>query len=46
VSTPLGAKLCRPCEGVLDILPSPQQGAFAKESGEPVIDAQGNRIQK
>ena len=45
VSTPLGAKLCRPCELVLDILPSPQQGAFAKESGEPVIDAQGNRIQ-
>jgi arsenate reductase len=44
VVTPLGAKLCRPSEVVLDILPWPQQGAFAKEDGEPVTDAQGKRI--
>lgn len=46
VSTPLGARLCRPSERVLDILPAPQQGAFAKEDGEAVIDAQGKRIAK
>lgn len=44
VVTPLGTKLCRPSEVVLDILPSPQQGAFTKEDGEPVVDAQGKRI--
>ncbi|WP_324004329.1 glutaredoxin-dependent arsenate reductase [Aeromonas hydrophila] len=44
VVTPLGSKLCRPSEVVLDILPSPQQGAFSKEDGEPVVDAQGRRI--
>ncbi|HAU4897697.1 glutaredoxin-dependent arsenate reductase [Aeromonas hydrophila] len=44
VVTPLGTKLCRPSEVVLDILPSPQQGAFSKEDGEPVVDAQGRRI--
>ncbi|MGE5504398.1 MAG: arsenate reductase (glutaredoxin) [Actinomycetota bacterium] len=43
VVTPLGAKLCRPSEAVLDILPKPQQGAFAKEDGEKVVDAQGKR---
>ena len=37
--TPLGTRLCRPSEAVLDILPSPQRAAFAKEDGEPVIDA-------
>jgi arsenate reductase len=42
VVTPLGVKLCRPSETVLDILPSPQRGSFAKEDGEPVVDAQGN----
>lgn len=46
VVTPLGTRLCRPSELVLDILPSPQQGAFTKEDGEPVIDAQGRRITK
>src|SRR5262249_9064391 len=46
VVTPLGTRLCRPSEKVLDILPSPQQGPFAKEDGEPVIDAQGRRVQK
>jgi arsenate reductase (glutaredoxin) len=44
VVTPLGTKLCRPSEAVLDILPMPQQGPFAKEDGERVIDAQGRRI--
>ena len=41
VVTPLGTRLCRPSEAVLDILPDPQQGPFTKEDGEPVIDAQG-----
>ena len=44
VVTPLGTKLCRPSEVVLDILPSPQRGAFTKEDGEQVVDAAGNRI--
>jgi arsenate reductase (glutaredoxin) len=43
VETPLGAKLCRPSEAVLDILPDKQRGAFTKEDGEQVIDANGNR---
>jgi arsenate reductase (glutaredoxin) len=46
VVTPLGTRLCRPSEAVLDILPSPQRGAFTKEDGEPVIDAQRQRIQR
>ncbi|KQP11719.1 arsenate reductase (glutaredoxin) [Pseudorhodoferax sp. Leaf265] len=44
VVTPLGTRLCRPSEAVLDLLPRPQQGAFAKEDGEAVIDAKGQRI--
>ncbi|MEG3143400.1 arsenate reductase (glutaredoxin) [Sphingomonas sp. RT2P30] len=44
VVTPLGVKLCRPSEAVLDILPDPQRGAFAKEDGEQVVDAQGSRL--
>ena len=44
VATPLGVKLCRPSEAVLDILPAPQRGAFTKEDGEKVIDAAGKRI--
>ncbi|HCK00154.1 MAG TPA: arsenate reductase (glutaredoxin) [Serratia grimesii] len=44
VVTPLGTRLCRPSEVVLDILPDAQQGPFSKEDGEPVIDAQGQRI--
>ncbi len=43
VVTPLGARLCRPSEAVLDILPQAQQGAFSKEDGEQVINAQGQR---
>ncbi|WP_262111329.1 glutaredoxin-dependent arsenate reductase [Aeromonas sp. Marseille-Q5825] len=45
VVTPLGTRLCRPSEVVLDILPSPQQGAFTKEDGVRVVDAQGRRIE-
>ena len=44
VVSPLGVKLCRPSEAVLDLLPAPQQGAFAKENGEQVIDAAGARF--
>jgi arsenate reductase len=44
VVTPLGVRLCRPSETVLDILPNHQRGAFAKEDGEAVVDAAGNRI--
>jgi arsenate reductase len=44
VVTPLGVKLCRPSEAVLDILPGPQRGAFAKEDGERVVDDRGHRI--
>lgn len=36
VVTPKGARLCRPSELVLDILPNPDTGAFAKEDGEAV----------
>lgn len=43
VVTPLGVRLCRPSEAVLDILPAPQRGEFRKEDGEPVVDAQGRR---
>jgi arsenate reductase len=44
VVTPNGVRLCRPSELVLDILPLPQKGAFTKEDGEVVIDANGKRI--
>ncbi len=43
VVTPIGTRLCRPSETVLDILPDPQRGAFAKEDGEIVVDARGHR---
>ena len=44
VVTSWGVKLCRPSEVLLDILPLPQRGPFAKEDGEPLIDAQGARV--
>jgi arsenate reductase len=44
VVTPLGVRLCRPSETVLDILPDPQRGAFAKEDGEKIVDEQGRRL--
>lgn len=43
VVTEKGAKLCRPSEAVLDLLPA-QKGAFAKEDGEAVVDASGKRV--
>lgn len=46
VVTPLGTRLCRPSETVLDILPQPQRQAFAKEDGEAVVDAKGQRVAK
>ena len=44
VVSPLGVKLCRPSEAVLDLLPTGQLGAFAKETGEQVVDTSGQRI--
>ena len=44
VVTPLGTRLCRPSEVVLEILPQAQQGAFTKEDGQAVVDAEGNRV--
>ncbi|EMD6812171.1 glutaredoxin-dependent arsenate reductase [Citrobacter koseri] len=44
VATPLGTRLCRPSEVVLDILPDTQKGAFAKEDGEKVVDDAGKRL--
>ncbi|HCE6509275.1 arsenate reductase (glutaredoxin) [Pseudomonas aeruginosa] len=44
VVTPLGTRLCRPSEAVLDILPQPQRGAFRKEDGEAVVDTEGRRV--
>ncbi|TIY05659.1 MAG: arsenate reductase (glutaredoxin) [Mesorhizobium sp.] len=44
VVTPLGIMLARPSEAVLDILPNPDIGPFAKEDGEVVIDASGRRV--
>ncbi len=45
VVTPLGVRLCRPSELVLDLLTAAQRGAFAKEDGEAVVDAEGKRVQ-
>lgn len=44
VVTPLGTRLCRPSEVVLDILPDTQLGAFTKEDGEKVVDEHGRRL--
>ena len=44
VVTPLGVKLCRPSEAVLDILPNPDIGPFIKDDGEVVIDGDGRRV--
>ena len=44
VVTPLGTRLCRPSEVVLEILPDAQKGAFTKEDGEKVVDEAGNRL--
>lgn len=44
VITPIGTRLCRPSEVVLDILPETHKGAFSKEDGEQVLDAEGKRL--
>ncbi|KQX39968.1 arsenate reductase [Devosia sp. Root436] len=44
VETPVGTRLCRPSEVVLDILENPDIGPFTKEDGEVIIDAEGKRI--
>ena len=44
VVTPLGTRLCRPSEAVLDILPLPQLAAFAKEDGEKVVGDKGEKV--
>lgn len=44
VETPLGTRLCRPSEVVLDILENPAIGPFTKEDGEVIIDATGRRL--
>ena len=44
VVTPLGTRLSRPSEVVLDILPETHKGAFTKEDGEQVLNGEGKRI--
>ncbi|MFB4374943.1 arsenate reductase (glutaredoxin) [Agrobacterium sp. CR_3] len=45
VITPLGTRLSRPSEVVLDILPADAfKGPFTKEDGEQVLDQEGKRI--
>jgi len=44
VVTPWGVRLCRPSEKVLDILPLPQKGPFAKEDGGKIVGADGRRL--
>lgn len=44
VVSPLGTRLCRPSEIVLDILPEGQKGSFTKEDGEKVTDEAGRRF--
>lgn len=44
VVTPLGVKLCRPSEVVLELLANPQRGAFSKEDGEAVVNDKGQRV--
>ncbi|RFU44441.1 arsenate reductase (glutaredoxin) [Paraburkholderia sp. DHOC27] len=46
VISPIGVRLCRPSEVVLDILSEPQRGPFIKEDGEVVIDGQGRRVRR
>ena len=44
VVTPLGARLCRPSEAVLEILPNAQQGGFTKEDGEVVVPGKASDV--
>jgi arsenate reductase len=43
VVTPIGVRLCRPAEQVIDLLP-PQRGEFFKEDGERIVDEKGRRV--
>ena len=43
VVTPVGTRLCRPSEAVLEILPAPLPAGFRKENGEPVADPRAAR---
>ncbi|KPC35256.1 Arsenate reductase [Pseudomonas syringae pv. cilantro] len=44
VVTPLGTRLCRPSEAVLDLLPHKQRGSFVKEDGQVIVDEQGRKV--
>jgi arsenate reductase len=44
VVTPLGVRLCRPSELVLDVLPAQQKGSFTKEDGGQVVNSEGRRL--
>ena len=44
VVSPLGVRLCRPSEAVLDLLPTDDQKPFVKEDGEVIIDEAGRRV--
>jgi arsenate reductase len=44
VCTAKGVRLCRPSELVLDLLDRLPPGPLAKEDGQLIIDAEGNRI--
>ena len=44
VVTPLGTRLARPSEAVLDILADTFKGPFFKEDGEQILDQEGKRI--
>jgi arsenate reductase len=46
VVTPMGTRLCRPSEIVLDILPAARNAPFSKEDGEVIIDENGNRVKQ
>ena len=43
VVTPLGIKLCRPSEAVLELLPAPKLKPFTKEDGDVIIDKGARR---
>ncbi|QQQ17323.1 arsenate reductase (glutaredoxin) [Brevundimonas vitis] len=44
VVSPLGVRLCRPSEAVLDLLPTEGLKPFVKEDGEVVVDETGRRV--
>ena len=46
VVSPMGVRLCRPSEAVLDLLPDDDLKPFTKEDGEVVIDAAGQRVKR